>query len=177
MAINIARRKFVAALSGAAAAWPLSARAQQAEGLRRVGVLNGTGADDLSRAGGRRGVPAGAAEIGLDGRPQRALRHSLGRRQCRRRAQSTQWNWSRLRPTSSWPMAARLWGRCSRSTRTVPIVFAIVPDPVGAGFVQSLSRPGGNATGFMHVRIRFEREMAGTAQGDRAGGDASGDPS
>ena len=44
-----------------------------------------------------------------------------------------------------------------QATRTVPIVFASVPDPVGAGFVESLARPGGNATGFMHVRIRHQR--------------------
>ena len=55
-----------------------------------------------------------------------------------------------------------------QATRTVPIVFVIVIDPVGAGFVDSLARPGGNATGFIHVRIQPEREMAGAAQGDRA---------
>ena len=69
------------------------------------------------------------------------------------------------------------YGPLLEATRTVPIVFAIVPDPVGAGFVQSLSRPGGNATGFMMFEYGLEREMAGAAQGDRAGGDASGDPS
>ena len=53
----------------------------------------------------------------------------------------------------------------------------VVTDPVGAGFVDSLARPGGNATGFMTVRIQPEREMAGAAQGDRAGRDASGGPS
>ena len=63
-----------------------------------------------------------------------------------------------------------------QATRTVPIVFVIVIDPVGAGFVASLARPGGNATGFTHVRIRPEREMAGTAQADRAARDASGGP-
>ena len=61
-------------------------------------------------------------------------------------------------------------------TRTVPIVFVAVPDPVGAGFVDSLARPGGNATGFM-LSNTAEREMAGAAQGDRAECDASGGPS
>jgi hypothetical protein len=45
-----------------------------------------------------------------------------------------------------------------QATRTVPIVFNVVADPVGAGFVDSLARPGGNATGFMEFRIQFERE-------------------
>ena len=61
-------------------------------------------------------------------------------------------------------------------TRTVPIVFPIVGDPVGAGFVDSLARPGGNATGFM-FRIQHERKMAGAAQADRAERDARGGPS
>ena len=50
-----------------------------------------------------------------------------------------------------------------QATRTVPIVFVAAVDPVGAGNVDSLSRPGGNATGFMLFRLRFEREMAGAA--------------
>ena len=68
-------------------------------------------------------------------------------------------------------------GPLLQATRTVPIVFPVVADPVGAGFVDSLARPGGNATGFMHVRIQHEREMAGAAQADRAGRDAGGGPS
>ena len=55
-------------------------------------------------------------------------------------------------------------GPLLQATRTVPIVFANVVDPVGAGFVDSLARPGGNVTGFTAVRIRHEREMAGAAQ-------------
>ena len=65
-------------------------------------------------------------------------------------------------------------GPLLQATRTVPIVFPVIADPVGAGFVDSLARPGGNVTGFHHVRIRLEREMAGAAQRDRAGCDASG---
>ena len=68
-------------------------------------------------------------------------------------------------------------GPLLQATRTVPIVFPVVADPVAAGFVDSLARPGGNATGFMTVRIQHGREMAGAAQADRARRDASGGPS
>ena len=69
----------------------------------------------------------------------------------------TRRNWPRSRPTSSWPLAATTVGPLLQATRTVPIVFPIVVDPVGAGFVDSLARPGGNATGFMN----FEYSIGG----------------
>ena len=65
-------------------------------------------------------------------------------------------------------------GPLQQATRTVPIVFPVVVDPVGAGFVESLARPGGNATGFMNFEYSIEREMAGAAQADRAGRDTRG---
>ena len=64
-----------------------------------------------------------------------------------------------------------------QATRTVPIVFPVVADPVGAGFVDSLARPGGNATGFMTFEYSIGGKMAGAAQADRAERDASGGPS
>jgi ABC transporter substrate binding protein len=63
-----------------------------------------------------------------------------------------------------------------QTNRTVPIVFASVIDPVGAGFVASLARPGGNGYRLYHVRICPRREMAGAAQRDRTGRDASSGP-
>ena len=66
-------------------------------------------------------------------------------------------NWSRSRRTSSWPVAPAPLAPLLQATRTVPIVFAQVPDPVGAGFVDSLARPGGNATGF----LTFEYGLSG----------------
>ena len=61
-----------------------------------------------------------------------------------------------------------------RAARNVPIVFTGIDDPVGSGLVESLAHPGGNTTGFMVGRIRLRREMAGAAQGDRAGRETSG---
>ena len=100
---------------------------------------------------------AGLAAIGLDRRPQCADRVPLGRRQCRTTFANTRRNWSRSRRTSSSPQAAANVGPLLQATRTVPIVFANVADPVGGGFVESLARPGGNATGFIH----FEYGLSG----------------
>jgi ABC-type uncharacterized transport system substrate-binding protein len=66
-------------------------------------------------------------------------------------------NWLRSRRTSSWPPAGSTIPALLRATRTVPIVFAQTPDPVGAGFVESLARPGGNVTDF----TTFEYGMSG----------------
>jgi ABC-type uncharacterized transport system substrate-binding protein len=103
------------------------------------------------------GVPAGAGTRGLDHRPQRGDRHSLGwRGQCRRDSK-TRGQLVALAPDvilahGAGPVAALL-----QATRTVPIVFPVAVDPVGAGFVDSLARPGGNATGFM----AFEYSLSG----------------
>ena len=94
----------------------------------------------------RRGVPSGAAAIGLDRGPQRASRRPLGCRQCRRFASTRRAGRARARRHPG--QRRRSCGALLQATRTVPIVFAVVADPVGAGFVDSLARPGGNATGF-----------------------------
>ena len=142
------RREFITLLGGAAAAWPLAARAQQAgadAAHRRASCPHADDAEYQARVGA---FLQGLQQLGWTDRPQRADRHPLGRGQCRRRFANTRRNWSRSRRTSSWPMAASTVGALLQATRTVPIVFAVVADPVGAGFVDSLARPGGNATGF-----------------------------
>ena len=125
----------------------------------------------------RRGVPAGAAAIGLDRSAATCGSTTAGARAMPTTFANTRRNWSRSRRTSSWPSGSAAVAPLLQATRTVPIVFAVVPDPVGAGFVDSLARPGGNATGFTQFEYGIEREMAGAAQADRARRDARGGPS
>ena len=170
------RREFITLLGGAAAAWPLAARAQQRERMRRIGVLMTLAADDPEGQARLAAFLQGLQELGwTDGRNVRI--DTAGARAMPTAFADTRRNWSRSRRTSSWPLARRPWRPLLQATRTVPIVFVHVADPVGAGFVDSLARPGGNATGFTHVRIRHQREMAGAAQADRAARDAGGGPS
>ncbi len=171
------RREFITLLGGAAAAWPLAARAQQRERMRRIGVLTASsrGRSGMHKLASRRSC-RDCSDLGwIVGRNMRI--DIAGAAAMPTAFANTRRNWSRSRRTSSWLLAARPWAPLLQATRTVPIVFAVVTDPVGAGFVESLARPGGNATGFTTVRIRHRREMAGAAQADRAGRDASGGPS
>src|SRR5262245_11938174 len=155
--LNMKRREFIALLGGgAAAAWPRAARAQTKQ-MRRIGVLMPLAADD----------PVGQARIA-------ALREGLeklGWIEGRNIRIDTRWTTTgdvesmqryakelvALQPdlivTQSTPITATLL----QETRTIPIVFALVADPIGSGFVASFAKPGGNVTGF----VTIEPTMAG----------------
>jgi len=147
MPVTIGRRELLAALGGAAAAWPLAARAQQPERMRRVGVLMHLAADD----------PEGQARLAAFTQGLQELRWTIGRNV------RIDYRWAAgdaergrkyaaelvaLAPDVILAAGGAVVAPLLQASRTVPIVFAQTPDPVGAGFVASLARPGGNATGF-----------------------------
>ena len=145
------RREFITILGSAAVAWPLIARAQQGERMRRIGVIMAGVSDD----------PDGLARLTAFQQALQELGWTIGRNV----AMETRWgaadpNRTRryatelaaLVPDVILASGSAAVGPLLQATRNVPIVFAGVPDPVGAGFVESLARPGGNATGF----VQFE---------------------
>ena len=141
------RREFITLLGGAMAFWPLAARAQQTDRVRRVGVLMGYGEADPEAEALLSEFTQGLSELGwTDGRNLRMdVRWAPGRTDLMHTFAKELVN---LQPdvilADSTPVTAAL----KRETLTVPIVFAAVADPVGSGFVASLPRPGGNITGF-----------------------------
>ena len=146
------RRDFIMLLGGAAAAWPVTARAQQRERLRRIGVLTGFTADDPEGQARITAFVQGLQELGwTDGRNVRIEYRSgasVGNR-YRKYAEELVALAPEAILASGPPSAAAL----RQATRTLPIVFANVIDPVGLGHVLSLARPGGNTTGFMSVEF------------------------
>jgi putative tryptophan/tyrosine transport system substrate-binding protein len=142
------RRQFITLLGGVTAAWPLAARAQQGERMRRVGILMGYVENDPEFRVRLDAIIQGLAQAGwIEGRDIRLdvrwTNVDVGRTQVLAKELIA------LQPdvlvaATTLPTAA-----LHQQTRTLPIVFASVADPVGEGFVVSLARPGGNITGFI----------------------------
>jgi len=152
----VRRREFITLVGGAAAGWPLAARAQQGEHVRRIGVLNPSAADDALFQ----------ARIGAFQQALALLGWSIGHNvridirwattnAAEIRKQATEL--IALAPDVILTAGDSTVPPLLQATRSVPIVFTVSPDPVGAGYVDSLARPGGNATGFM----TFEYGMGG----------------
>jgi ABC-type uncharacterized transport system substrate-binding protein len=151
---NMRRREFIKLLGGAAAAWPLAARAQQAEQMRRIGVLMNMTADD----------PQGQARIAAFAQVLQQSGWSNGRNL----RIDTRWGENNvdrerryavelvaLAPDVILASGTQSVLALQKATRTLPIVFVGVSDPVGAGVVDNLARPGGNTTGFMEFEYSF----------------------
>src|SRR5262245_10037121 len=144
----IRRREFITLVGGTAAAWPLAAHAQQADRLRRIEVLLPVATDDEEVQ----------TRVGAFLQAQQQLGWTIGRNveidirwatadadAIRRHAAEL----AALAPDVILAHGAPTLGPLLQVTRTVPIVFPVASDPVAAGFVESLARPGGNPTGFL----------------------------
>ena len=145
------RRKFITLLGGSAA-WPLAARAQQGERVRRIGVLLPAAPDDAEFQSWVGAFLQGLAQSGwITGRNIRVETRwtKFDAEQTRKYAAEL----VALAPDVILATGTSTVGPLLRLTRTVPIVFPIAADPVAAGLVESLARPGGNATGFMSFEI------------------------
>ena len=141
------RREFIALVGGAAAAWPVVARAQQPERMRRIGVLMNLAADDPEGQARVAAFLQGLQEAGWAVGRNAQVDIRWGMNDAERSRQNAT-ELVALTPdvlfATTFPTVAAL----QQATRAVPIVFAGVIDPVGAGLVASLARPGGNTTGF-----------------------------
>src|SRR5262245_14853491 len=137
----IGRRDFIT-LIGGASAWPLAARAQQGERMRRIGVLMSLAADDPEGQTRIKVFEQGLNELGWSLERNLRIDYRWGARDTNRAAELLA-----LAPDVVVAVCSAAMGAL-QATRSVPVVFVQVGDPVGAGFVESLSRPGGNATGF-----------------------------
>ena len=148
MSAKIKRREFITLLGGAAAAWPLAVRAQQGERVRRIGVLMSTAVDD----------PQDPARLAAFAQGLQELGWTIGRNV------RLDYRWSASSPDNARKYAAELaalapnvmlasgtiaLAAVQHMRHTIPVVFVNLVDPVSAGFVESLARPGGNTTGFL----------------------------
>jgi putative tryptophan/tyrosine transport system substrate-binding protein len=151
------RREFITLLGGATVAWPLAARGQQPERMRRIGVLtSGADADDPDGRARSAAFLQGLQQLGwTDGRNIRIdYRWGAGDADNMRKYAAELVS---LVPDVILASGTATVAPLLQETRTVPIVFVQVADPVGAGFVDSLAKPGGNATGF----VLFEYGISG----------------
>jgi putative tryptophan/tyrosine transport system substrate-binding protein len=150
------RREFITLIGGAAARWPLSARAQQSERVRRIGMLYSLAEDDSESVGRRAAFEQALKKLGwtnggnlrIDYRWARNDPELIGKFVAELIA---------LAPDLILTSGSIVVGPMVRATRDIPIVFLQVIDPVGSGFIESMGQPGGNVTGF----TQFEYSLAG----------------
>jgi putative tryptophan/tyrosine transport system substrate-binding protein len=152
------RRRELISLLGSAAAWPLAARAQQAQQMRRIGVLMGWDESDPEAQSNLAAFVQELQQLGwIDGRNMRIdYRWSDGyvdRMRIFAKELAT------LGPDVILAHTTPVTGALQRETRTIPIVFVVVGDPVGEGFVAGLSHPNGNITGFSYAEGAFAGKM------------------
>jgi len=152
----IGRREFITLLGGAAVAWPLAARAQQGEQMRRLGVLSNIGESDMEAQSMAAALHRGLRGLGWVNGRNLQVDHRWGAGNPERIAAFAK-ELVALKPevivAHTTPSVIAL----SRETNTVPLVFVQVSDPIGTGFITNMAHPGGNITGFTN----FESSMVG----------------
>ena len=141
------RRQFISLLGGTAAAWPRVGLAQRPDRVRHIGVLMSTGENDTESKARIQAFKRGLQQLGWTDNHQirTDIRWSSGNAD---RIRQNAAELVALAPDVILASGGSVVGPLLQATRTIPIVFTLTPDPVGAGFVNSLSHPGGNATGF-----------------------------
>jgi ABC-type uncharacterized transport system substrate-binding protein len=149
------RRDFLGILGGAAA-WPVASNAQQAERVRRVGLLNILGPDDPEAQARRAVFEQTLAQLGWTvGRDLKIETRQVGGDLDSLRRYAAEL--VALAPDVIFSIGSITVASLQQATRSIPIVFMNIPDPVGAGFIESMAHPGGNITGFSS----FEYSMSG----------------
>ena len=156
LGVALRRREFLGAIGGGLVAWPFAARAQQPNRMRLIGVLQGVTADDAEGKVRFAAFKQELQQLGwTDGLNVRFNQRWGGGNADVTRRQAAEL--VALAPDVIVTTGGQATELMLKATRTAPVVFAIVPDPVGSGLVARLSRPGGNATGFM----QFEYSLSG----------------
>src|SRR5262249_55778303 len=157
------RREFITLLSGAAATWPLAPRAQQRERLRLIGILVSYAANDPQAQARNAAFLQGLQQLGwtVGHNVEIEYRWSGGNIDDTRKYAA---ELVALAPDVIFVPGSAAVAALRQATRAVPIVFALVADPVGSGFVDSLARPGGNVTGFSWVDYGIGAKWLGLAQ-------------
>jgi putative ABC transport system substrate-binding protein len=159
------RRKFITLIGGAAAAWPLAASAQQPERMRRIGIVTSVLETDADAQARYAVLRQALQQLGWTEGRNIQFDHRFGSAGdsdvVRKHAQELV------------ALAPDLVAALQQVSRTVPIAFLGIVDPVGAGFVASLARPGGNTTGFTPFEYGMGGKWLGATQTDRSGYDAS----
>ncbi len=153
---NIGRRQFLFAIGGAAFSWPHGARAQQPSPAKRIGVLMAFAEDDLIIQAALAAFLHGLNEVGWQSGRNLRIEYRWAAGSVERARQAAD-ELIALKPDLIFASTTPVIMALKRTTSTIPIVFIQVSDPVGAGFVDNLARPGGNITGF----INFEDTMGG----------------
>jgi len=142
------RREFITLVGGASATWPLAARAQHSERVRRIGIVTGIAGEDAQTKLRTAAFSQELQKLGWTegGNLQIDSRASAGDVAAMRKyvKELVALGPDAILATGAFPVALLL-----EASHTIPVVFTVVVDPIGAGFVEKLSRPGGNATGFM----------------------------